>query len=559
MKLFLLFISKLIICSSNETKAKLTLDDYFDFTNYPSINFSPNDQHLLIQLRRPLWNSHSYENSLWVYNIETKTKQLITSALSTSIKPQWSPSGSWIACSLNKSPLPDEQSNPNEFLYLYSVVSNEWFPIHIGKMFLLTFTWSNDDSSLYIVTLTKEEQILQETEWKDVIQYRPSKSNDGSAIYRIDIVKNNRTISTSRSLIKNLPFLITELLFIPFEEQLVFVSSSSLIEKMDKIEMYSLDLQNGSSLLRLTTNDLWENDLRLSDDNKHVLFLAFNKELTDGRLNSVQQRLYSLDLTNGHIERFGKDFHGNIVGYMTKVDGGVYILGQLGTETQIYTQQSPTDRMVWHQGWNGTYERISSPSKRNGSIAFIYSSFERPKEVYLTDNIDELQSAKAITNENRLFTERELPKAQIYQWKNREDQRTIEGILHYPPGQFQSKSLPLLVLVHGGPGPASTNSFTADWYTWAPLAASEGWLVFEPNYRGTFGYGDEFHNEIFGRPLSLPGKDILFGVDQLVDDDIADQNRLAVGGYSYGGFLTNWLITQTTRFKAALSGAGQME
>ncbi|CAF4593622.1 unnamed protein product, partial [Rotaria magnacalcarata] len=79
---------------------------------------------------------------------------------------------------------------------------------------------------------------------------------------------------------------------------------------------------------------------------------------------------------------------------------------------------------------------------------------------------------------------------------------------------------------------------------------------FEPNYRGSAGYGDEFLSELIGHPLSRPGRDILAGVDSLIADGIADPNRLTVGGFSYGGFLTNWLITQTTRFNAAVSGAG---
>ena len=85
------------------------------------------------------------------------------------------------------------------------------------------------------------------------------------------------------------------------------------------------------------------------------------------------------------------------------------------------------------------------------SIAFIYSSAEQPMEVYLIDNINQLQLAKAITNENKLFTERALPRTKVYQWKNEDDHRIIEGILHYPPGKFESKNLPLLVLIHGGP------------------------------------------------------------------------------------------------------------
>ncbi|CAF1115761.1 unnamed protein product [Rotaria sordida] len=101
--------------------------------------------------------------------------------------------------------------------------------------------------------------------------------------------------------------------------------------------------------------------------------------------------------------------------------------------------------------------------------------------------------------------------------------------------------------------------FRADWYTCAGMMATEGWLVLQPNYRGSSGYGDDFLNGILLEIVSRPGKDILFGVDALIRDGIADPMRLAVGGYSYGGYITNWLITQTTRFNAALSGAGAIE
>jgi dipeptidyl aminopeptidase/acylaminoacyl peptidase len=254
------------------------------------------------------------------------------------------------------------------------------------------------------------------------------------------------------------------------------------------------------------------------------------------------------------MRRLAENFDGNINGYAISPDGDVYILGQLETEVQIYSQRSLSEGLTRHIGWNGSYESITLSNQ--DLIAFIYSSTEKPMEVYLADNINQLQFAKAITNENKLFTERDLPQAKVYQWKNEEDHQTIEGILHYPPGKFQAKNLPLLVLIHGGPNYASSNGFYANAFSWAPLAASEGWLVLEPNYRGSTGYGDQFFNEIRYRPLSLPGKDILYGVDQLIRDGIVDPYRLTVGGYSYGGFLTNWLITQTKRFNAALSGAG---
>ncbi|CAF4719579.1 unnamed protein product, partial [Rotaria magnacalcarata] len=81
---------------------------------------------------------------------------------------------------------------------------------------------------------------------------------------------------------------------------------------------------------------------------------------------------------------------------------------------------------------------------------------------------------KAVTCENQLLRERNLPRAKVYRWINSEDDRTIEGILHYPPGKFECKNLPLFVLIHGGPSASSLNMLIGDWYSWAPLAATEG-------------------------------------------------------------------------------------
>jgi dipeptidyl aminopeptidase/acylaminoacyl peptidase len=136
-------------------------------------------------------------------------------------------------------------------------------------------------------------------------------------------------------------------------------------------------------------------------------------------------------------------------------------------------------------------------------------------------------------------------------------------MLIYPPGiepgKPEAKHLPMFTFIHGGPADADGNYFEAGWYHWSDLAATNGWLVFEPNYRGSTGYGDKFLQQIVPQIVSRPGKDILEGVDALVKDGIADPDRLTVGGYSYGGYMTNWLITQTTRFKAAVTGAGAVE
>ena len=95
-----------------------------------------------------------------------------------------------------------------------------------------------------------------------------------------------------------------------------------------------------------------------------------------------------------------------------------------------------------------------------------------------------------ITNENQLFTQRNLPKGKSFQWINQQDQIEIERILLYPPDRFQQNNLPLLTLIHGDPYDADTNVFHADCYYSALMFATQGCLVFQPNYRGSTGYGD---------------------------------------------------------------------
>jgi dipeptidyl aminopeptidase/acylaminoacyl peptidase len=190
-------------------------------------------------------------------------------------------------------------------------------------------------------------------------------------------------------------------------------------------------------------------------------------------------------------------------------------------------------------------------------MMFTHSTITEPTQVFVADDVATMNEAKAVTAFNPVFDERAQVEWKPYRWKSA-DGTDVEGVLIYPPGKMGEKHLPMFTLIHGGPEDADGDRFGADWYDWATLAAAKGWLVFRPNYRGSTGY-DEFMLGIRPHIVSAPGKDILAGVDALVKDGIADPEHLTIGGYSYGGYMTNWLITQTTRFKAAVTGAGAVE
>ncbi len=159
-----------------------------------------------------------------------------------------------------------------------------------------------------------------------------------------------------------------------------------------------------------------------------------------------------------------------------------------------------------------------------------------------------------ITSINPQVDTWKLPKISIVNW-NGAGGDSVEGILELPPGYQPGKPLPMVVELHGGPTSASLYRFRL-WIYGRALLPAKGYAVFSPNYRGSTGYGDKFLADLVGRENDIEVEDILKGVDAMVVRGIADPERLGVMGWSNGGFLTNCLITKTTRFKAASSGAG---
>ncbi len=157
---------------------------------------------------------------------------------------------------------------------------------------------------------------------------------------------------------------------------------------------------------------------------------------------------------------------------------------------------------------------------------------------------------------NTALAKPEVPKTEVVRWKSK-DGLDVEGVLTYPLGYEKGKKYPLILNIHGGPTGVFNENYVgrAGLYPIAVFAA-RGYLVLRPNPRGSSGYGQAFrfanYNDWGGRDF----EDDQAGVDLLIAQGVADADRLAVMGWSYGGYMTNWTITQTQRFKAAAAGAG---
>ena len=159
-----------------------------------------------------------------------------------------------------------------------------------------------------------------------------------------------------------------------------------------------------------------------------------------------------------------------------------------------------------------------------------------------------------VTNVNPQAESWKLPQLKVVSWKGARGD-TVEGILELPPDYKPGTKIPLVVEIHGGPTTA-TYFKQQFWIYGRTLLPAQGYAVLCPNYRGSTGYGDKFVTDLIGHENDVDVEDILKGVDAMIEQGIADPKRLAVSGWSNGGYLTNCLIAKTTRFKAAISGAG---
>lgn len=184
------------------------------------------------------------------------------------------------------------------------------------------------------------------------------------------------------------------------------------------------------------------------------------------------------------------------------------------------------------------------------TAAFVWQDSVTPPDIYVAP-VDGWEKTR-VSRANPEVENWSVPAAEIRRWKSF-DGVEIEGILHRKPG---ARNAPLLVVPHGGPHGVMTNTFPG---RETLLFLSRGWAVFRPNFRGSGNYGEAFLRANLGGWGVGDYQDIMTGVDDLIAAGIADPERLAIAGASYGGYMTAWSISQTRRFKAAVAGCGITE
>jgi dipeptidyl aminopeptidase/acylaminoacyl peptidase len=216
-----------------------------------------------------------------------------------------------------------------------------------------------------------------------------------------------------------------------------------------------------------------------------------------------------------------------------------------------------TARAFWHQPLDGAPQRLElgdiHPTSEpviadDGTVVFVARENHRPSEVYAMRTGEWVP--RRLTALNDAVSGMRLGAVETVTWAG-PDGFEQNGVLVYPPDYREGRRYPLVLSIHGGPMGASIEALS----TFNQIMAAQGWLVFSPNYRGSSTQGKVFQSAVINDAGEGPGRDVMAGVAAVKAMGIVDESRVAVSGWSYGGYMTAWLTAHYDGWAAAVAGA----
>jgi dipeptidyl aminopeptidase/acylaminoacyl peptidase len=230
----------------------------------------------------------------------------------------------------------------------------------------------------------------------------------------------------------------------------------------------------------------------------------------------------------------------------------IYFTANKGATQQLFSLAFKNNRVIQNTYYNGMIKTFTMYT-RTDRLIFQMCDPENPDDFYTADL--KTWKTKRLTNTNPQTNNFAHGKYKTVTWKSN-DGKEVEGILIYPFNYNPAKKYPLIIQLHGGPNSSYKLEYGLSWVTYPDVLSGKGYIILQPNYRGSAGYGDNFYRGIIGNFFKMGSEDILSGIDYLIKTGVIDETKIGIMGFSAGGHFTNWLITQTNKFKVASSGAG---
>lgn len=545
--LLILIVSTQATAQAQEARP-LTVDDLFQIASVGDPQISPYAEWIAYTVRTMSLEDEKSETRIWMIPVSGGKAIPMTAEGSSAGSPRWSPDGKYLSFTASR----NEEKNQ---VWTLSLKGGEAVQLTEVKQGVSGYQWSPDGKRL-LLSIRDPEEEKEDKEKKtadpwviDRLQFK----RDGagyltgdrhSHLYVYDIATKALTQITSGRYDESLG------VWSPNGKRIAFVSNrTDNPDGNSNSDIWIVSADNtdkGQTLLQVTTNPGADRSPAWSKDGKRIAYVTTTQpEL----IWYATSHLAVISSNGGEPKVLTTSLDRNVSAPNFSLDGKSIFFGLEDSAenhlARINIESGKIDRPV-----RGPVSARNFRYGPKGLIAMVLSRLDLPGEVFLLKGKELTQ----ITNVNTSFLEGiRLSEVKNVLFNSR-DGKEIEGFIHLPPGYDSSLRYPTILRMHGGPVAQYSHSFSFE----SELFAANGYVVVRANPRGSSGYGQAFSYALWADWGNKDYEDVMAAIDYSIRMGYSDPDRLGVGGWSYGGILTNYVITKTDRFKGAISGASEV-
>jgi dipeptidyl aminopeptidase/acylaminoacyl peptidase len=546
-------------------KRALTLDDLHRFKEVSDPQLSPEGAWVAYTVTSANLDEDQRGSDVWMSSWDGAQRVRLTWSTESEHTPRWSPDGRYLAFLSGRG-----DDHESDQLWLLNRTGGEAERLTRFPGGVEEYAWSPDGRRLALVVQDPDPDDLapgQDSARKkktpkpivvDRFQFKADYQGYLGGrrrhLYLLDLEARKTEQLTSGAYEERMPE------WSPDGRSIAFVTKRvGDVDRNDNWDIYVIDARAGATPRQLTTfagadaDPSWGSAPAWSPDGRWIGYLEGGP---DSLIYYAVHKLAVIPATGGQRRLLTADLDRN-VGQPTWSADGAALLFLLEDDRNSHLARVPSAGGRVERLFAGRRVVSALSLARSGKIAVLSSTPTTPDEVFAIDAPARVKSipaaaARALARQNdSLLAVVELASTDEIEFQSKDGTR-IAGLLVKPADYQPGRSYPAILRVHGGPVSQEGNAWDFDWQ----LFAAHGYVVIASNPRGSSGRGEKFSTAIYADWGNKDTQDILAAVDHVVAQKIADPNRLGIGGWSYGGILTNYTIAQDTRFKAAISGAG---
>ena len=512
-------------CGNLPPKDTLTIPQALRRYNIGTPVISPDGSRAVVTVSPTGFPTDSLVNHLWMLDLRTKKFWQFTNSPKSESSPKWSPDSRALAYLSGRSGVSE--------IYLIEMDGGEGLQLTRSKEDIRMFEWAPDGKSLIYVTQEALSDSLKGLKDKKFDEKVVSELERPSCFYQFDVASK-----TARLLLKR-NWMVHEMKAIPGSKAILMLAQSLPPEEIPVLQLAKLNLVDTTVTMLSAPPNSSFNSFVPSPDGSTAAFTGTREN------GPVAHDLFIHDLVgNAYRNVTGKSLDRPVEEYRFTSNHSLLGLVENGFERKLYVVND--DGKVSPYSLKDDVQSFDVSA--DGTLVYVKTGFTELAELYVLSPGGQPEKVSAL---NQAIPSAGLVAPTVFTYKSF-DGKPVEAALYKPATAGPNGKFPLIAYIHGGP----TGAFSASYSPWVQLLVQAGYAVFCPNIRGSTGYGWDFltanRKDWGGGDFS----DIMAGIDYLIKSEAIDSSRLGIAGWSYGGYMAEWAITQTTRFKASVSGAG---